>query len=32
MSKFIDGYDSWKLGYPPEWDEEGEEEENSEDG
>ena len=37
MSRFIDGYDEWKLSYPPEWDEdpsrdeEDEEEEEDED-
>lgn len=31
MSRFIDGYDEWKLSYPPEWDEEDEEEDEEED-
>ena len=31
MSRFIDGYDDWKLSYPPEWDEEDEEEVEDED-
>ena len=31
MSRFIAGYDGWKLSYPPEWDEEDENEEDNDD-